>query len=134
MTSNDTVKSALVGYLKTVSAIVNELPSGSSEIREHQWQGTEFTYPNIRVRVISNVPMNVSCDATMVTGGIQVFSEDASSAQADHIAGIINTTLHKRSFSYGGIKMNLYVTNLVPAIRIDNRTWRSEILFRATVS
>lgn len=135
MYRNDLVQSALISYLKSNTTILNELPaSGSEEIREDQWQGTNFMYPNIRVRIISNIPYKASCDASEISVGIQVYSEESSSWQADRIAGIINSVLHTRSFYSSGIHFNMYTTNLVPAIRRDTRTWQSEVLMRGTIS
>ena len=135
MFRNDLIQSALITYLKANATILAELPAtGSDEIREDQWQGSNFIYPNIRVRIISNEPYKTFCAASEVSLGFQVFSEEASSWQADRIAGIINNVLHTRSFSSGSIHFSLWTTNLVPAIRRDNRTWQSEVLMRGTIS
>jgi len=61
MLRNDEIQTAIVAYLKTKTAITSLLitednPTGLVEIREDQWQGTEFDYPNIRVRMIGNSP------------------------------------------------------------------------------
>lgn len=131
-TSNLSIQTSLVAYLKskpTITAVVS-----STEIREDQWQGTEFVYPNIRVRMMSNRPMESNCDVTEVTFAIQIFSQLDSSIEAEQIADIINTALHARSFESVGIRMSCFVTNRVPAFRQDVRTWRSELLMRATVT
>lgn len=134
MKRNDEIQAALVAYLKARSAITDELPAGATEIRENEWQGTEFTYPNVRVRMISNNAAFGGCDRSDITLGIEVFSEQASSREADRIAGIINGVMHQRSFSSSGIQFNLTTTNLVPAFRKDDRTWQSEVLMKGTAS
>ena len=63
-----------------------------------------------------------------------MFTEDSSSLEADQIAGIISTELHTRQFSSNNFAFSLRLTNLVPAIRIDERTWRSEVLMSGIVS
>jgi hypothetical protein len=136
---NDEIQASIVSYLKTVSAVYNLLitwdnASGTSEIREDQWQGTEFTYPNIRVRMISNNPItdNPDCSATQFTASIMAFSEDASSWEADKIAGIISTSVSGKSFTKLGVEIYLRTTNLIPAVRSDMHTWRSECLMQGT--
>lgn len=133
MRRNDEIQAAIVAYLKARSAITDELPAGAEEIRENEWQGTEFTYPNVRVRLISNMAYT-ECARSDITLGIEVFTEDASSRVADRIAGIINGVMHQRSFSQDGMQFNLTTTNLVPAFRKDARTWQSEVLMKGTAS
>lgn len=135
MIRNDQIQTGIVSYLKGVATITAEL-STSAEIREDQWQGRDFIYPNIRVRLISNSPQKDNRDGCdhRVSIGIQVFSEQDSSQQADRIAGIIGTVLHGRSFSANSLSFHSVVTNLVPAVRSDIRTWRSEVLLQCVVS
>jgi hypothetical protein len=141
MPRNDEIQSALVAYLKTVPAVTNLLmtvdnPTGTSEIREDQWQGTEFDYPNIRVRMISNVPLgnNYECAKSTFTVSFMAFSQDYSSWEADKIAGIISTSLIGKSFTQGSISIYLRTTNLIPAVRSDTHTWRAECLMQGTAS
>ena len=134
MLRNDEIQAAIVAYAKGKTDITDELPAGAEEIREDFWQGREFTYPNIRVRLISNTPQDPECNLHRVTLSFMVFSEEASSQQADRIAGIINNTLHGMSFSSNNISFSTRATNLIPAIRISERTWRAEALMEANVS
>ena len=138
MQRNDLIQSAIVAYLKSQATVLAELPD-DNEIREDQWQGSTFTYPNIRVRLISNIPLENNCDGSTVVMSILAFSEEASSHEADRIAGIINTALcgseeKGKSFVYQSIRFSTFPNNLIPAIRQDKNTWRSEVLIRATVS
>ncbi len=134
MLGNDEIQAAYIAYLKNLSDITDELPAGSDEVREDQWQSKNFTYPNIRVRLISNTPDLAQCDLHSVLLSNMVFSEEYSSQQADKIAGIIGITLHERSFVSNGIAFTTTVTDLVPAIRSDAQTWRSETIMNAKVS
>jgi hypothetical protein len=136
---NDEIQSSIISYLKSVSAIYNLLitwdnASGTTEIREDQWQGTEFDYPNIRVRMVDNKPItdNPDCSATLITVSIMSFSQDASSWEADKIAGIISTSVSGKSFTKSGVEIYLRTTNLIPAVRSDMHTWRAECLMQGT--
>lgn len=137
---NDQIQAAIIAYMKSKTAITDELVTvdgtdlGSTEIREDQWQGDDFDYPNIRVRLIGNSPLDDNCNHSRVTFSCMVFSETPSSLQADRIAGIINNSLHENSFTANNITFTCRITNLIPAVRIDARTWRSEALFQALAS
>lgn len=128
---NDQIQAGIVSYLKGKSAIVAEVTV--VEIREDQWQGDEYIYPNVRVRLISNVPMGFPCYHTFECG-LQVYAEDASSQSADRISGIIANELHEKGFSSNSLAFITTVTNVMPAVRDDIRTWRSEVLIRGTVA
>ena len=141
MLRNDELQAAIIGYLKTITAIVSLLVTednltGTSEIREDQWQGTEFYYPNIRVRMISNNPYGESdqCNASTFSVSIMAFSQEASSQEADKIAGIISTSLHAKSFIQGSVSMFLRTINLIPAVRSDTLTWRAECLMQGVAT
>jgi hypothetical protein len=131
---NDQIQAAWVAYLKANATILAQLLD-NDEIREDNWQGDKFTYPNIRVRVVSNTPQaGRDCNLHDVVIGTLAFSEDASSQQADTIAGIIMTELHDKQFTSNGIAFGVRTTDLIPAVRQDERTWRSEAIMSIRAS
>ena len=134
MLRNDEIQAAIVSYLKGKSDITTLLADGADEIREDQWQGRDFKYPNVRVRLIDNEPQDLQCDLHRVMFSCLVFSEQDSSQQADKIAGIINNTLHGTSFSSNSISFSTRTTSLVPAIRSELNLWRAETIMEAQVS
>ena len=128
MLRNDQIQSAWVAYLKSNATILAELPD-NDEIREDNWQGDEFSYPNIRVRIVSNSPVaGRDCNLHDVVIGTLAFSENASSQQADRIAGIIADELHDKQFVSENIAFGVRASDLIPAVRTDERTWRSEMI------
>ena len=131
---DDQVQAGLVSYLKGKSDVTDELTDGAEEIREDLWEGSEFTYPNIRVRLISNVPVDDGCLLSQVAVSFMCNSEDYSSQEADRISGIINNTLHGNSFQSNNITFSARLTNLLPARKTDVRTWTSEAIFNMLVS
>ena len=134
MLRNDQIQEAWVAYLKSKADILAELDD-NDEIREDMWQGSQFTYPNIRVRLISNTPeASRDCNFHSIVISTMAFSEDASSQQADRIAGIIMTILQDTQFTSNGIAFGVRTTDLVPAIRSDQRTWRSEAIMSIRAS
>ena len=134
MISNNEIQEALITKLKAETTVLAEL-SDTNEIREDQWQGSAFSYPAIRVRMYSNSPLeNSDCDQTKIRVGLEVFSEDASSQQADTIAGIIHDELHDKPFSQGSLLIALRTNDLIPATRSNMRTWKSEVLMNGIAS
>ena len=132
MRRNDEIQAALIAWAKANTTITAEV--GADEIREDQWQGDGFAYPNIRLRLISNNPLTPDCNYSTVSLSWLVFSEDNSSLEADRIAGIISNELHEKSFQSNNIAFMFNVTNLVPAIRSDRNTWRSEVIVNGVAS
>ena len=131
--SNKLIKAALVARIKS-KATITSLLATTSEVRENQYQGTEFLYPSVRTRIISNEPIgNPGCGQN-VSLSIMSFSEQASSAQCEEIAGIIATEFHGKQFVSNSLAFAVTVDNLIPAIRIDKRTWRSEVLMTAIIT
>lgn len=137
--SNDIIKGALISYLKTLTLVTTELYS-ASEIRENEWKGTEFNYPNIRVRLIRNAPIDGECSASDILISIEIFTEAQSSATADEISGIIAQYLHNQQFSYAfqgsSYHFSFGVANLVPAqsIGAGDMAWRSEVVVDGMIS
>ena len=77
MIHNDRIQAALLARAKSKATILAKLDD-PDEIREDQWQGREFTYPDYRIRIIRNEPLN-DC-YQRVEFSFQAFSETSSSA------------------------------------------------------
>ena len=131
--TNEEAKSAMVAYLKTLTTLTSLLAS-ANEIREVQYQGTEFEYPNVRVRIIENNPVGTSGCYHKFRIGIQVYSELESSREAEIISGIILEELNDRPFTQNSLNVIMRITDVVPALRVDERTWKSEVLATAVMS
>lgn len=128
----DLIAQAIIEHLKASATVLAELPD-DNEIREEEWQGTGFTYPNVRVHITNLGTYDVACTQSPLDVRVQVYSEEPFSSQANRIAGIIKTVLHDKPFTRNGLLIYLRCT-LTPAIRSDDRTWRSEVLIRGIVS
>lgn len=134
MLRNDEIQAAWVAYLKANANILAELDD-TDEIREDGWKGTDFTYPNIRVRIIDNTPeAGRDCNLHSVTISTMVFSEQPSSQQSDRIAGIIMNELHDKQFVSNSISFGVRGTSLAPAVWSDEQTWRSEAIMSIRAS
>ena len=128
---NNDIQAGIIAYLKANTTVVALLVSGTS-IKEDQWQGTTFVYPAVRVDLGIQLP-RANCDGAETTFSILCYSEDASSQEADELAGTVNNQLHRKAFTSSSVRYSIYSQGLIPAIREDDRTWRSEATFHATI-
>lgn len=127
------VQTAWITLLKANTATI--APVSADEVRESQWKGTDFVYPNIRVRVVECAPNpNVACPTAALTI-ILVYSEEKSSNQADTIAGNIANFLHNKKFTASGVRFFMTsVERVMGAEAEGDVTWRSEIHIRSQMS
>lgn len=133
MYSNYDVRAVIVNYLKNNCAIIGVT---SAEVREKQWQGTKFVYPNIRVRIILQKPSpDTVCDWADLQMSVQCYSELASSQESETIEMAVTQLLDKKMISGSGIKIYaLHCSAMIDAQRVDERTWMAETMFIGKVS
>lgn len=122
-TGND-VQASCIGYTKSKTSITSLLKD-VNEIRELQWQGVGFTYPNIRISVDFFPATNGCQDKAEVV--FEVYSEEKSSDQASTIAGAIYTAYHRKPFSYLGVNFfSVIATNIAKPER-TMYGWKSSV-------
>lgn len=97
MRTVDEVQAAMVAYLKSKPAVTSLLPD-TKEIRESYWQGTDFSYPNIRV-CVDFMPSINGCGPDKADITLESFSEEKSSRQAELLSSAMTKLLHKHPFS-----------------------------------
>lgn len=142
MIRNDELQTALISRLKANTTITPLLASGTyadetweRDIREDQYQSSNFAYPHVRVKLLPSTPLgDKDCPHVKFSVSFLVFSESGSSLEADKIAGIINNELHGKTFTSNNIVISLRLGSLIPAIRSDINTWRSELLMNGIAS
>lgn len=128
----DEVRSALISAVQNNATIMAELDD-ADEVREHSWKGTNFSYPNIRVKINQASPnTNPDCSQDF-DGSLYVYSEEASSRQADQIAGIIADEYHGKSLNSENVFFTRLTCELVGAIQEGMLVWRSEIILRSLI-
>jgi len=132
MISIQHVQKAIIDRLKANAPLVAAV---GVEIRESSWQGTEFTYPNIRVGMVK-IPslMEGSCVDRhgVASWSVLVNSEDASSLEADQIGGLVMQALldHQlvsTEFSSGWIRLG--PNGQKACTRTPQDTWKGEVEF-----
>ena len=82
------VQASIITKLKAAASITSLL-TDVKEIREVEWVGSVFSYPNIRVRVESFDRVTADCNIFNVSVNIYVFGENSSSKLTNTIASAI---------------------------------------------
>lgn len=136
MRTIDEVQIALLAYLKSQTSLVTLL-GVAGQLKETQWQGTEFVYPAVR---LGNdvLPSQDGCSPDGVEGAVLVFSEQKSSKQCSLIAADISRILHRISFNstVNSVKfMRIYVTRVTYPTQMEGSDiWQSQVQITAQVT
>jgi hypothetical protein len=123
------IQAALIAKLKAATSVTFLITDGAKEIRELEWVGSVFTYPNVRVRVESFSRIDADCDKFNVTASVYVFGENASSKTCNTIASAIfdlvdTHTLKDNTVSpVTRIKATQFGADYIP----DAGVWRAEV-------
>lgn len=120
------IKSAMLSYLKSQISVTSLLLN-SKEIRESQWQGTDFSYPAIRISVDLFPSIN-GCGLDRADFVIETFVEEKSSLSADALSSSLYRLLHKHPFASLGVKFPIVVVSKISKpIRTTYGTWKSDV-------
>ena len=128
---SDQVRDAIIDIIKA-NATIMALIDDANEVRESSWKGTEFSYPNYRVRINSITPFR-DCYQNL-DASVYCFSEGASSQEAEEMAGTVSNEFFGNSFTQDSIRFTHIVTDPIPAISETMRTWRSECQIRSLIN
>jgi hypothetical protein len=130
MISNDLIQAALLTKAQSFATITTALPSGADGIKELNYKGSDFAYPCIRIALEGQIDiagMNTHCPS-QVDFSFYVFSEKASSKEANEIAGKVVSAFRGLSFGQSTVKfVKIRIQENIPAIAQDERTWRAQI-------
>lgn len=122
------VQAALISKLKTTPSITSLLPD-PKEVREIEWVGSVFTYPNIRVRGAEFERKNPDCDIFIVKMNIFIFGENASSKTCNLIANEVYNLLDRKTITGSNFKCATRIqakqfgADYIP----ESGVWRSEV-------
>jgi len=141
MITNNEIQQALITRLKdnTQYGIValHAALTTDEEIRENQFQGTQFVYPAIRVNLTYlNPTENTPCRDDIFRSYFSIisYSESTSSLEADTIAGLVADALDEAVIDVTAFRTgNISLGSVNAAIRIGPRLWRAETFFRTSI-
>jgi hypothetical protein len=128
-------QAGLITYLKSITALITVL-GDATHIKEYFWQGSDFVYPGVRLQMgIEKAQGEPNCGKWLLPFYVMCFSEQKSSKQCSQIASIVATMHGFQPGQLNGVDfVRLYVDQIVPPIRQDELTWRSEIIAHSTIN
>lgn len=136
MIDNNIIQADIVTKLKANTALINWLTtfSAQAEVRESQFQGTVFVYPNVRVELGTQVEEgNPPCFST-VPFTVYSYSEKDSSREANELAGYVNDALLRQAIVGTGWKSGIIISGgVIAARRVNERVWQAVNLYQLNV-
>lgn len=134
MISDELIQADLIAKLKSITSVT--AITGVQEVRELQWQGDTFTYPNIRLDLEEvGYEIDEGCALYFAEFSIYVFSQERTSKQCSQLKGRLENSLTSLGFTGQYAKYNqLRLLDNVPAVRQDSMTWRSQIKYRTRLT
>lgn len=141
MITDNEFQAALIAKLKADTPLITWLTDrdAASEIREIDYQGAGFVYPNVRVGEITNTPSGEQVEGCATTVSDVTFTvisntEDDSSKSANQLAGLVNDALQgKRFYASGFRSLVIQSDGLVGANRTTERIWQARGLYRVRI-
>lgn len=135
--SDELIQADIIAKLKTITSVTALLGDGASGIKELQWQGDTFTYPNVRLDIENNsyeFDEQERCSLYKVEFSVYIFSQERSSKQCSQIKGLLENYLTGLGWTGTNAKYNrLRLQENVPAVREDERTWRAQLQYATRV-
>ena len=127
MIGDHEIQADLMTKIKSLGSIT----TGTSDIREFEWQGDEFTYPNIRLDLEDNRYEFVEqqrCSLQTIEFSVYIYSEMRSSKQCSYIKGLVANALIGLGFTGQYAKYtHIRLMENIPAIRVSEREFRSQL-------
>jgi hypothetical protein len=129
-----TIQIDLIADLK-LSATITALLNSVDEIKESQYQGRDFSYPAVRLQILTNrpYPSREKCDHSEVTFALRSYAESASSKSCGEIANAILDRYHRRFFTGTGWRSWFRLISQGQPEVLRDGLWRIENLFRGNV-
>ena len=121
------IQADLITKIKNTYAIT----TGTTDIHEYEWQGDEFTYPNIRLDLEDNryeFNEQERCALQTIEFSVYIYSEERSSRQCSYIKGLVANALIGLGFTGTYAKYtHIRLMENIPTIRVSQREFRSQL-------
>lgn len=139
MIGDEVIQAGIIARLKTYPTATGAF-TNSAEIRELEWQGDEFVYPNIRLDLEDNRDYfneQERCQLQEVEFSVYIFSEQRSSKECSQIKSEIINYIKGRGWTNITHNIRFSPPRLIeniPTIRESERVWRAQARFSSKVS
>lgn len=134
------LQKSIIAKLRANTALITYL-GGTSQIKENQWQGQDFTYPAIRLDIQPQTPMGTGTDRTRLSNSmwmIRTYSQEKDSYQANHMITLVVNALFNKQIDGTDENNNPYfrllrinILNIDGAFRITDRLWMATAIFES---
>lgn len=121
----ETFQAAWIANLLSEAPITSLLGT-PREVREIEWQGTDFDFPAVRVG-LDFFPAIERCGPDDAEVHISVFSDEKSSKKASHIASLIYQTYHGKPFTQSGVRFSTVIVRKVEKQDRSIYAWQKDI-------
>lgn len=114
---------------------LTDLLGSVDEIRESQYQGTDFRYPAVRLFIDNQKPIlnREQCDHANLSFIVRAYTESGSSRECNIIANAIQTRLHRRNFHGDGWYSWFRCMGYNNPRRMVKNLWMGELTFNGVV-
>lgn len=144
MVSLDLVQKNLIKMLQSDANLMTALSNDINKILEMDYQGQDFTYPNVRLDVQLQNPVGNGTDRTRLSTihwTTRVYSDKPYSQEANHILGLVMEAQFNKQWvgtdengvpNFYLIRINL--SNSDAALRIANKLWIATAVFESQIN
>jgi len=108
--TSETFKASWIASLQSHPEVTSLVASG--EIREWEYQSTEWTYPAVRIALDFKPSVN-GCGPDDADLEIYCYSAQKSSKESVHLASVIQQLYHKKNFTKLGVRFSTIVVREV---------------------
>lgn len=120
----ETCKAAWIANLKAQPTVVPLF--ATDEIREIEYQASDWVYPSARVAVTFRPSLN-RCGPDDADVEITCYSAEKSSKQSVHAASIIEDLYHGRTFSQSGVRFSTIIVREVTKPNRSIYAWETTV-------
>jgi len=143
MISPELVQRAIIKMLQA-DAGLSAVLTGTKQILELEYQGQDFSYPNIRVDIQPQSPIGTGTDRTrlsLIHWTNRIYSEQPSSQEANHLLGLVVKAQFDKQWvgtdsnnipNFYLIRINL--ASIDNAMRIADKLWVASAIFESVVN
>ena len=130
----DAIQEAIITHTKAIDFTGLMLPI---EVREWQWMGTQFTYPNIRIDLTVDYNQE-RCNWHNISVDFYVTSQKSTSKECSQLAGIIANAYTPKTFLsnslqfYGVLVQSMSKPKALGATSSESE-WQTKVSIKAKV-
>lgn len=126
------LQKSIITTLRQNAPLNSALLVSGTVILENQFQGTEFSYPAIRVDIQPQVPIGTGTDRIRLSNSVFVvrtYSVKKSSYEANHLLTLVNQALFDTQIKGNSLDtpnfmlLRVNLINVDGAFRVGNRLW-----------